>query len=337
MMPFDPPLVLRLAVLGLLMALAGVIAVGFFGRLHPAFDSFSHFRIHLAVLLLVGVLPLAALRYWPEAGFAALVGLGALAATLVPPAIGADRDPRLSVEIRAPMPLFRLLHLNLRFDNATPELVLSAIGAHRPDVVTLAEVSDLWRAKLPLLEASYPFQIVCPQPTRNGGVAILSRRPFVENRDGVCANRGSFAKVEIDFLGRKTSVAALHLGWPWPFDQAWNIGRIADQLPGLNSTAILAGDFNAVPWSHTVRRVAELGSLRIIRGIGPTWLDRRLPAALRPWVGLPIDQLLVKGGIVIASARTLEAAGSDHLPVLVEFSLLPQEPDAEILQAMGGD
>ena len=31
---------------------------GFFGRLHPAFDSMAHFRVHLAALLMLAALPL---------------------------------------------------------------------------------------------------------------------------------------------------------------------------------------------------------------------------------------------------------------------------------------
>ena len=71
-----------------------------------------------------------------------------------------------------------------------------------------------------------------------------------------------------------------------------------------------------------MRRIEADGGLAHVAGIGPSWLDRRLPDALRPYAGLPIDQVIAKGDIVILSAKTLEAVGSDHLPVLVEFSLL---------------
>ena len=38
------------------------LVAGFFGRLHPAFDSFAHFRVHLAILLALAALPLLATR-----------------------------------------------------------------------------------------------------------------------------------------------------------------------------------------------------------------------------------------------------------------------------------
>ena len=86
-----------------------------------------------------------------------------------------------------------------------------------------------------------------------------------------------------------------------------------------------------------MRRIEADAGLVHVAGIGPSWLYRRLPDALRPYAGLPIDQVFAKGGIVILSARTLEAVGSDHLPVLVEFSLLGGAPeeDEETTTAMG--
>ncbi|TGR60157.1 AP endonuclease, partial [bacterium M00.F.Ca.ET.194.01.1.1] len=58
---------------------------------------------------------------------------------------------------------------------------------------------------------------------------------------------------------------------------------------------------------------------------GPIWIHRKLPDFLRRYAGLPIDQVFSKGGVTIHSATRLEDAGSDHLPVLVEFSLRPDD------------
>ena len=100
----------------------------------------------------------------------------------------------------------------------------------------------------------------------------------------------------------------------------------------------LAGDLNAATWSAAVRRIEAASGLTHVAGIGPSWLDRRLPDALRAYVGLPIDQVFAKGDMVILSAKTLESVGSDHLPVLVEFSLLggaKPEENAVTATAMG--
>jgi endonuclease/exonuclease/phosphatase (EEP) superfamily protein YafD len=306
---------MRLAALAGVVGIAAALGFGFLGWLHPAFDSFSHLRVHLAVLLLAAVVPLAVLRYWPEAVFAVALGVGSIwtvADWYTTEAHAAGPESR---------PVFRLFHLNLRFDNDRPDLVLSSIGAHRPDVITLTEVSDQWREWLVILEASYPYQIICPPPSHIGGVAILSRRPFLSESEDACSDRGAFARADVDFSGRPASVVAMHLGWPWPFGQQRHLTLIERELAALGQNALVAGDLNAVPWSQTVRRVAQAGGLEVVQGVGPTWLDRRLPDAWRPRIGWQIDHVMTKGGVRVRSARTLEAVGSDHLPILMEFSI----------------
>ena len=49
-------------------------------------------------------------------------------------------------------------------------------------------------------------------------------------------------------------------------------------LAEIGSTAIVAGDLNAVPWSQTAQRVERASGTEILRGVGPTYLDRRFPA-----------------------------------------------------------
>jgi endonuclease/exonuclease/phosphatase (EEP) superfamily protein YafD len=119
-------------------------------------------------------------------------------------------------------------------------------------------------------------------------------------------------------------VAALHLGWPWPYEQSWQIDNVAPRLARLGDTALLAGDMNAAPWSAAVSRIAQAGGLTLTPSPGATWLSRRLPDWFRSF-GLPIDQVFSKGDVQVNFVRTLEDSGSDHRPVLVEFSIKPAE------------
>ena len=323
--------VLAAAALALVVVVSLPLVAGFFARLHPAFDSFAHFRLHLAVLLIAGALPLLLGAFRREALMAIAFGLAAIttvtgASFLPGHAAYAPRDDS--------QPTYRLLQLNLRFDNGEPEKVLSLIARQRPDVVTLEEVSDLWAPRIALLEAAYPFRVVCTMGNYAGGVAILSLRPFLTGTEGRCIDGGTFATASFDFGGRPLEVGALHLHWPWPFDQARQIAGLAGELAGLSPTALLAGDLNATPWSAAAEQVAGAGALQQVGPIGATWLYRRLPEFLR-FAGLPIDQVFAKGGVRVHSATTLEPVGSDHLPVLVEFSLDPvsREP-AEPVQSV---
>jgi endonuclease/exonuclease/phosphatase (EEP) superfamily protein YafD len=310
------------------------LVLGFFADRHPAFDAVGHFRAHLAVLLMVGGLALLASRHWKHGLLAAALGMAALWTTLSSFAFPGQAAANAQAGERA---VYRLLQLNLRFDNEAPERVLSLIGRVQPDVITLEEVSANWQPRLKQIAAMYPFAVVCETPRRVGGVAIVSRRPIAVGGAGKCLGGGSLATVPIDFGGHRLEVAALHLEWPWPFKQAMQLDALAAPLGGLGRRALLAGDLNAATWSAAVRRIEAEAGLAHVAGIGPSWLDRRLPDILRPYAGLPIDQVMAKGDIVILSAKTLAAVGSDHLPVLVEFSLLGGAPEenAETATAMG--
>jgi endonuclease/exonuclease/phosphatase (EEP) superfamily protein YafD len=63
--------------------------------------------------------------------------------------------------------------------------------------------------------------------------------------------------------------------------------------------------------------------MTLMPSAGPTWIHRTLPDFLRRYAGLPIDQVFSKGGVTILSSARLEDTGSDHLPVLIEFTLPP--------------
>jgi endonuclease/exonuclease/phosphatase (EEP) superfamily protein YafD len=221
---------------------------------------------------------------------------------------------------------YRLLHLNLRYDNPEPGKVLSMVGQLKPDVISFAEVSREWQPRIELLRAAYPYGVVCEVNRRIGGVALLSRRPFAPGGEPQCILDGLMAKGTVLLGDRPVGVASLHLGWPWPMGHHWHIGKIAPDLAAMGDDALLVGDFNAVDWSDAVRRVADYSGMRVLGNIGPTWLTRSLPQWLRPYIGLPIDHAMVKGHIKVQSSRTGEDAGSDHLPIVVDFSLWPKEP-----------
>lgn len=319
-------LLFRLVLLALLCGLGAAIGFGYLGRLHLAFDAFSHLRLYLAALLLLLLPFLIALRLRIEALFAAILGVAVIGQTVWP-----DMTMQLG-DKNTSQPAYRLMQMNLRFDNPTPEAALSLIGSTRPDVITLGEVSDMWRERLAVLEAAYPYRLICPQPSYIGGTAILSRRPFAQGFEPRCGDRGSFAQAHIDLGGRAVEIATLHMGWPWPFEQPWQMPRLMPLLESISDTAIIVGDLNAVPWSDAARRIALAGNAQILRGIGPTWLDRRLPDQLRPLIGLPIDNLMLKGDVIATNVQKFANPGSDHLAILLEFSLEAQ-PERQEMEA----
>lgn len=320
----------KIACFAAMLLLSLPLVAGFFGNWHPAFDSFAHFRVHLAVLMMLAALPLLLTSFRMQALAALAFGAAALSTTsssLPLPGLGpvhAAFQPHTDNR-----PVYKMLQMNLRFDNAKPEKVLSLVGRAQPDVITFEEVSEMWAGKLEPLFARYPHRIICPRPNSVFGVAILSRRPFADGSEPQCFGGGSLAIAKVDFGGRVSDVAALHLGWPWPYEQSRQIGYLSDSLATLGETAILGGDFNATPWSAAVARVARAGELTLMPAAGRTWLEMALPNFLR-FAGLTIDHIMSKGDIEVHSVAMGDDAGSDHRPLLVEFSFrdLPA-PDSE--------
>jgi len=313
------------ATLALTAGLSAALVFGFLGAWHPALDSFAHFRTHLAVLLMLAAAPLLTLRYRAHAALAAAFGLAALATTLPAGALGLGRVHAAS-PLEPKQPVYKLIQLNLYHSNQTPNAVLSMIARERPDVLTLEEVSAMWEGKLALLRSAYPYQLNCRG--RRNGVAILSRRPFAEGTVSRCYGLGSLAVARINFAGTMADVAALHLGWPWPYDQAERIDQVQAGLSEIGATALLGGDFNATPWSAAPARVAKVSGMTPFEGIGPTWLPFYLPRSLQ-FAGLEIDHILSKGDIDPRSAKPLAPVGSDHFPVSVEFSVRPKADEPQ--------
>lgn len=303
-----------------MMLLSIPLVAGFFGAWHPALDSFAHFRVHLAVLMMLVALPLLVTSFRWQAVAALAFGLAALSTTtsaLRIPGIGpvhAGFEPRSDGR-----PVYKMLQMNLRYDNAYPEKVLQLVARSQPDVITLEEVSGMWRDKLKPLFARYPYQVMCDYPNGVFGVAVLSRRPFAEGSVPTCIDGGVLAVASVDFGGRIADVAALHLGWPWPFEQAKQVGELDGNFAALGANALLGGDFNATPWSNTVKRVASAGGLTLMPAAGRTWLTFKLPDVMR-FAGLTIDHVMAKGDVVVHSMTMADDAGSDHRPLLVEFS-----------------
>jgi endonuclease/exonuclease/phosphatase (EEP) superfamily protein YafD len=300
------------------LALSLCVVAGFFGAEARPFDSVGHFRYQLALVLLAFALVALLARAWTT--LAVSIGSAALGLAFSLPWL----LPQEARQAPAGQPSYTLLQMNLLYDAPDKAEALRRIGETRPDIVTLQEVTFSWQGLFQTLAETYPFQTYCGLENERDGVAILSRRPFLG--EALCQGRNGRVTQWVDLNGRALAVTALHLDWPWPKHHWEQIEAMGESLKRDGGPSLLGGDFNAAPWSAAVREVADLGGWRIVRGIGPTWLTLRFSAIWPRWLGLPIDQLLVSPEILVDRVETLARTSSDHLPVLLRFSLLPSPP-----------
>ncbi|MBI0176478.1 endonuclease/exonuclease/phosphatase family protein [Bartonella apis] len=300
-----------------------------FSPFHPLFDSLADIRIPLAFLTIISALPLFLTKYWRKALFPiAFVGV-VISLSLndggVSPTAGMLESST-----------FKLLQANLRFDNQTPEKFLALIEKEKPDIITVQEASAKWRN---FFQNNNLRIIGCVADNDRAGAtgvilsdSFLSRYGFSGSPIVTCydatTTRGYVAKIKLrgdNPNHLQLDIISVHLAWPWPFGQNLQLdelenGAFRNDLETNISGRIVAGDFNSVSWSNTVSRIEKLTGTRHVSGIGSTWLSYSFPVPLRPYFGLPLDQILLSENIKPISVKRLAFFGSDHLPVLAEFS-----------------
>jgi len=301
--------------ISLLAAMAACATIfSFLASWLPLADSVAHFRFHLLAGLAVAAVILTVLRGWRQAGFAwavSLAGLMSLWPALPFPGVapGGGEGPSLTV-----------VQLNLSFRNRTPRAVADFIRAEDADVVTLQEVTGKTVRVVELLGEDYPYSVRCAF-ARVGSVVVLSRLRKASGPSAGCAEGEGLAWLRVMADGRPVSVASLHLHWPYPFSQVRQIDRLEKRLRDIPRPVVVAGDFNAAPWSHAVSRVADATDTTVAGGLrftfslgGGRWA---------PSVAMPIDHILLPAGFLPTAIRAGPGPGSDHRSVVARLALPP--------------
>ena len=99
------------------------------------------------------------------------------------------------------------------------------------------------------------------------------------------------------------------------------------EIKAAGAPILIGGDLNAAPWSAATQSIASATGTQILPQWRGTWLLPPLPNSWVTVAGLPIDNIL-SGGLTLQSAKTLPAMGSDHRPLIIEFTI-PSEAEPE--------
>lgn len=294
------------------LALVAVTLFSFLGAATWLGELTTHFRPHLAAAGFV-VLAFAAAR---RSRLGALAGAACLLANALPliPYFGsAAASADEGVE-------FRVLTVNLHSDRADYEAVAALIERERPDLVALTEIG---RRTAPLLDRVRNLLPTTLWQERWGAfeVLLLTRwRPEDYRVDRSAGRRFPVSRVR---LCRETcvDVVALHAARPLDNGGAWRDAQLAVAArlaTEQRRPTVLLGDLNLTPWSPAFARLLETTNLRDTafgRGVSPTWLSSI------PFIGLPIDHVLVSPEVGVRTRRVGPDIGSDHFPVIAELVL----------------
>lgn len=290
-------------------ALGAGVAAGYLGALHPLGDSLAVFRLPLAALFALVVIwaPWPRRVRWPLAA----LSLGAMAQITLPMLLVDPPSQRPGQGIV-------LYQQNLLFSRSPSRDAgwLEMVARAAPDVVTLQEVSARNQMLLRALAETHPHQHYCDFAAI-GGVAVLSRYPAIDGTR-LCAARDGLAAMQVETGQGAVWLVSVHLHWPFPYGQPAQVDRLIPVLEALQGPVILGGDFNAVSWSQTMRRMADaIGGARVPHG----------EASFRlPLIGMPvtIDHVLsnLEGQFqgLGQAGLSMPKAGSDHHGILAFLS-----------------
>jgi endonuclease/exonuclease/phosphatase (EEP) superfamily protein YafD len=272
-----------------------LIAAGYAGALHPTGDSFAVFRPQFAAALMVMALVGLALGARRFAGVGAVLSLAAG----LPLGFAYIATPEAGQGLV-------LYQKNVLYINDDLPALQADIRAASPTILTLQEVSDANHPLLTAVTDILPHQMHCPFKAVGGTAIATTFTPTTAPQ--VC--EPGLSAMQVTGPDGPLWIVSIHLNWPWPFHQAAQVDTLIPVLEGLDGPIVMAGDFNMVPWSHTLHRFTAASRTRLTGPLRGTW-----PGFGRLAV-LPIDHVMGPEGGTI-TPRPL--AGSDHHGLLADL------------------
>jgi endonuclease/exonuclease/phosphatase (EEP) superfamily protein YafD len=296
-----------------LIALWFVLLAAMLGRYAWPLDLFANFRVQYALLFLIVAIVLFALRA-PVLGAVAIAG-AVIGAIPIVSYMGVQ-----TARADAGSAKFRVVTYNTWFRNHEYAEMARFLEQMQADVVVLQERDrDDGAQRIAGHLTSYPHSFIEPRPH---GVVVFSRWPITSaelmpltNGPGVLA-----AHVTLDWNGKAVTVLGAHLHWPLGPGASRmrnaELAGIASFAAARKEPVIVAGDFNATPWSHNFRTTLESSGLSDAaegHGLAPSW-----PSQF-PLVGMRIDHCWISRHWRSVGVRVGPSNGSDHLPLIADL------------------
>ncbi len=304
----------RLSALALLPMLAG-----YAGGWHWLLDLCAHFRWQYAVVLALGGLPALLLRRrrLAAAFLAGSILNGWSLANATGPAMEAGAD----------QPVGNCVNLEIagRQRPCRPDRRASPAG---PDRAGVARRHRHHRIVADVSQALAGTRRPLPDPS-----LAAARRPFrhwivdAAARGGDRNPEHAATRVSVPgaALGRTAAFQPV-AGTSVPADFSRSAGWRDQQLAhitgrvGRDPQVLVAGDFNATPWSQayrSFRRNTELQDSSAATLPWPTWFGGSAVASV---LAVPIDHVLHGKGWRVVERRIGPDIGSDHRPLIVSFA-----------------
>jgi len=218
-------------------------------------------------------------------------------------------------EVNDSQKAFSLLVANVLMENKEVQAYLDLVNQNDPDVVLVMEPNERWTKQLAPLRERYEHYVEQPQDNHYG-INLYSHFPLSKtelhyfeetNTPSIYTILTLPSGDEVDFYGT-------HPRPPLPENSVSaadkELIKIAQRVKEASRPAVVAGDFNDVPWSFTVgkfKEISQLRDIRIGRGIYNTFDAKS--TVLR----LPIDHIFISPGLGLAEIADPITFSSDHM------------------------
>ncbi|MDJ0514237.1 MAG: endonuclease/exonuclease/phosphatase family protein [Methyloceanibacter sp.] len=187
------------------------------------------------------------------------------------------------------------------------------------DVVVLEEIRWQHEDFLQQMQKAYPYQ------SGKHGLVILSKHPILDkgrlDRPDEPYWRSlivNWARLNVN--GHDVEVVGVHLARPfYPHRQQTDFENLTWFLRSRTGPVIVAGDFNAAPWTQKFHGLTAATGLKRLNTLTPTWPVRWRNLPLLPL--LPIDNILISSELAMIDLTVAGRLESDHLPVVADLAL----------------
>jgi endonuclease/exonuclease/phosphatase (EEP) superfamily protein YafD len=244
-------------------------------------------------------------RRWWLAGAAGLGGMMMLAQVVTPTSI--EESP---VTIGHEGAALRVFHMNVLQPNTSYAQAIAQALQSEADIISVQEVDPRWAAELRMVLGSrYPFFHL--EPRQNCyGIALFSKLPF--ERVATLESAGApFIEAWLKVGGDRIRLIAVHATSPISYDHFRRRNEQLQALGGMlacdDTSTIVIGDLNTVPWDQAFRRFCTRAGLR---SSAPS--TYRTWPSIGPFAAIPLDHILVTGDLATSDFTTIDIPGSDH-------------------------
>ena len=323
-----------------LYVLVFCVILSFFNGMVWWADLLCHLRLHLTVAIAAVFGGLAALslssirdvfRPFLIGGAAVILNISSIISQGTP--LYADLSPTKEASVSpleestAKNREIKIVSYNVNADSDSPGKLVEWLNQIRPDVAVLIEINRVWQSEIDQLSHLFPYQVIVDSAS-SFGMAILSGFPL-ENQQTDILGLLNLPTVSADIEAPfgKLCLVAVHPPPPLSATEAsarnLYLNQVAAMVRTRGTPCVIAGDFNATPWSSGFETLRTLPNLQPALWRAPaTW-----PAMLG-FMGVPLDHILYTAPMnehappvsVEVSAGSL-SIGSNHRPVIARLSL----------------